>query len=501
MPFGSWNERSLVLVLCAVAAVRVFVFSAAFPFFNNLDEQAHFDLVIKYSRGWPVQGFEPYCAESAHYLARYQAPEYLNIPDEFPGGKFPRPVWTAAVANVSDLIQKREDAWESTINLEGVQPPLYYWVAGLWLRVGRLLGVAGGHLLYWIRFVNVPVIVGVVWLSFVTARMIFPERRVVRLGVPLLAAFLPQDAFYSIQNDVLSPLCFGVAFICLLSVLDEGSTSAPVAVLGGLALAGSGFVKEANLPLIAVVVLAVVIRACGLIRAAALHAALPKVLFLLSVILPIGAWLAWNRFTQGQFTVSAGKTDRMGWTLKPLGDWWHHPIFTPAGLWTFWSEFSAKFWRGGFVWEGQPLASPTADAFYSLSSALFPALGVLSIRRRFAGTTDRQSRCLWIAFWGFVASVAFLALVSIAFAFGKWPAPSREHPYLTAGRLASGALIPFLLLYVRGMDWALSGFRNEWAQWLALAGIVLLVTISEISVNSVAFGSEYNWFHLIKGAT
>jgi hypothetical protein len=32
-----------------IATVRVFVFSAAFPFFNNVDERPHVDLVVKYS--------------------------------------------------------------------------------------------------------------------------------------------------------------------------------------------------------------------------------------------------------------------------------------------------------------------------------------------------------------------------------------------------------------------------------------------------------------------
>jgi len=40
-----------VMIFCCFAAVRVLVFSAAFPFFNNVDERRHFDLVIKYAYG------------------------------------------------------------------------------------------------------------------------------------------------------------------------------------------------------------------------------------------------------------------------------------------------------------------------------------------------------------------------------------------------------------------------------------------------------------------
>ena len=40
-------ERLIIAGLCLAAAIRVFAFSAAFPFFNNVDEQAHFDMVFE----------------------------------------------------------------------------------------------------------------------------------------------------------------------------------------------------------------------------------------------------------------------------------------------------------------------------------------------------------------------------------------------------------------------------------------------------------------------
>ena len=47
-----------------------------------------------------------------------------------------------------------------------------------------------------------------VWLGYVAARTIAPERLDLRIGVPLLLAFIPQNVFYAMNNDVLSPLCF-----------------------------------------------------------------------------------------------------------------------------------------------------------------------------------------------------------------------------------------------------------------------------------------------------
>src|SRR5437762_11809644 len=45
------SERIVILLFCFAAALRVFIFSAAFPFFSNVDESLHFDLIIQYSRG------------------------------------------------------------------------------------------------------------------------------------------------------------------------------------------------------------------------------------------------------------------------------------------------------------------------------------------------------------------------------------------------------------------------------------------------------------------
>jgi hypothetical protein len=59
------KERIAVLLLCAMAAARVFLFSAAFPFFNNVDERRHSDLVMKYASGHLHRGEELISACSA----------------------------------------------------------------------------------------------------------------------------------------------------------------------------------------------------------------------------------------------------------------------------------------------------------------------------------------------------------------------------------------------------------------------------------------------------
>src|ERR1035441_3007586 len=61
--FSESQERRIVWLLCLLAAVHVFVFSAAAPFFNNVDEQIHLDLAVKYSQGHLPRSLEPVSTE------------------------------------------------------------------------------------------------------------------------------------------------------------------------------------------------------------------------------------------------------------------------------------------------------------------------------------------------------------------------------------------------------------------------------------------------------
>src|SRR5215470_389941 len=88
------HERMLMLLLCAIATLRVLAFCAAFPFFNNVDEQAHVDLVMKYARGDLPRDLGHYSSESADSIALYGSPEYFMAPGQFAANDFPHPNWT-----------------------------------------------------------------------------------------------------------------------------------------------------------------------------------------------------------------------------------------------------------------------------------------------------------------------------------------------------------------------------------------------------------------------
>src|SRR2546423_14782003 len=154
MKLSEWKRRGIVAGLCALAAIRVFIFAAAFPFFNNVDEQAHVDLVVKYSHGKVPRAIEPFASESALYFAVYSSPEYFVKPEQY-GGEYPPPTWSLSPEEHQKITDQEIPFWESRAHHESGEPPRYYAVAGAWMNFGRAFGLRGLTLLYWGRFLDI----------------------------------------------------------------------------------------------------------------------------------------------------------------------------------------------------------------------------------------------------------------------------------------------------------------------------------------------------------
>ncbi len=487
------------MVFCLMAALRVLLYSAAFPFFTNVDEPHHFDLVVRYSRGDIPRKIGPISMEARRYMALYGSPEYFQGPQQYANHKYPAPLWTKPDEAKAALATLASDY--AIPNTESSQAPLYYAIAGVWLMGERLCGLTGGSLLYGIRFMNVFVAAGLVWLGYAAAKQTFPDEPFLRLGVPALLAIFPQDAFYSIQNDVLSPVCFGLAFIALVKWLRSDRPSVRLGVLTGLALAAVGLVKISNLPLLLVGIITVAAGAWRQARAGTLRSSWRSLaLLILCAALPMACWFAWNLQNFGDLTGSATKIQRLGWTYKPVSEWWHHPILTPGGFFYFWSQLMARFWRGEFVWGLEPLASPAVDAFYWVSSLVLSVMAAISLFPRATPVNtfvnQEQRQVVILALCSFFGCVVYLALLSMVFDFGECAYPSRALPYFTSGRLLLGALIPFLIIYLQGMNWALQRLKFGWLRWWLLAAMGIMIAGSQIDIDQVAFSSAYNWFHL-----
>lgn len=485
--------RWIVAGLCAFAAARVFVFAAAFPFFNNVDEQAHVDLVLKYAHANPPRAIEPFSGEAAYYLALYRTPEYFVSPENY-GGQYPPPNWLLSLDDQRRVFEQEGAAWASRTNHESGEPPLYYAIAGAWFDLGRTLGFGELFSLYWIRFLNVIFAATMVWLGHKAALIVFRKEQFPALATATLLAIWPQSSFYSVQGDSLAAVTFAFAFIATLKLLESKRPTILPAIWAGLAVAATCLIKTANLPLIFVVLVALIFKTARLAREGQLGRGL-SILggSVISIVAPLGIWFGWNARHFGDLTATKSKIELLGWTAKPFSDWWSHPIFTPTGAANFWSELIASFWRGEFIWHGERMATWWSDAFYWSASAiaLAIALVVLFIRRR----SEPHRVGLWFALLSFIALVAFLVLLSIRFDFGQCPYPSREHPYFTSGRLLNAAAVPFFVLIAYAIERISSWTKHGAIRWILLGLIAVIALVSQLSVNSPALFSQYNFFH------
>jgi len=489
-------ERKIVLLLCVLAAIHVFVFSAAFPFFNNVDEAIHFDVILKYSQGHFPHGRERISADSARYLALMNSHAYLWRPANFPAGRLPPPAWTQPAGKAQPDLALRSANWQTQENYEISQPPLYYTLAGIWWNVGRVIGLHDGRLVYWLRFLNIIIVATLVYLAHHAAKMIFPENSFVRLGAPALLAFMPQTAFYSLNDDIASALGFTVTFICLIKWLSSEKASGLLAAATGMAFAATYFAKVTNLPLLVIAVGVVLVKTAHSFQCGKGNASLPALIaFLFCAELPIIPSMIWCKLHFGDLTGTIIKTSFLGLTIKPFGQWWHHPIFTPQGFWSYLSDQLSSFWQGEFWWHDQPMALPGSVIIYTLFSLALLAAAIPALLPRFSPAPTPQRHSLQLCACCVAIGLIFYALLSIIYDYHNCPSPSRAHPYFVAGRLRIGALVPFLLLVACGLDRLLNRLGNS-AKFLALTTIIAVMLVSEIATDWPAFSNEYNWFHL-----
>ena len=490
------SEKKVILLLGLLAAIRVFIFSAAFPFFNNVDELMHFDLIMKYADGHVPHHLETISADSAAYITLFYSYAYMRSPDYYLDGKFPPPLWTMPKEKAGPIIAANIATWERQGNYEIAQAPLHYVLEAGWWHLGRCLGVPDGRLLYWLRFFNVILVIALVWLAYATARIVFPENLFIRLAVPALLAFKSQSAFYSLGNDVLSAVCFGITFFCLLKWLPSEKPSPWISAATGLAFAATFLTKTTNLPLLAIAAAVVLLKFVQSIRNGKAGGVAPDLAIFLVCALPfIFGWMLWCKRSFGDLTGSNVNAYYLGWTVKPFSEWWHHPIFSPAGVWTYLSGELGTLWQGEFIWWYKPMSLPGSEAVYTILTVILLAVVLPSLRPRFSGVTLPQRRALQISVICLVALLAFFALMSIVYDFHNCVYPSRQHPYFRSGRLLLGVLIPFLLLVAYGLDRAFDRWGNP-AKFAALAAMISLMLACEIVTDWPAFSSPDNWYHL-----
>ena len=241
--------------VCGRGRSRLFVYAAAFPFFNNVDERAHVDLVFKYAeRRSSRMDFRHFRAHGRSLSLALRFAGIFHGYERRPRKGFRQTILTLPREQIDEIAPTIESQLQERINHEASDPPLYYAITGVWLRCGKVVRLTGGYLLYWIRFLNVPVAVAMVWIAYLAARLIFPENPSLRFAVPILTAFFPQDNLYSVQSDAWSALWFGLAFVGFLKLQSNRQLNIRWAALTGLTLSAACLTKVVvNLPLLAVI--------------------------------------------------------------------------------------------------------------------------------------------------------------------------------------------------------------------------------------------------------
>lgn len=483
------KETRLVMLLCLLAGMRVWVFSAAFPFIINMDEDMHLDMVVKYAAGNIPRGIEHFSAETAAMIAGFGTSEY-NVEWYEDSG----PIWTlpqkqrAQAQALRDITQ----AVPQSFNHDSTGFPLYYATAGSWYRIGKALGLRGGNLLYWLRFLNVPIYMLLVWIAYLMTRKLYPGNRFLILGVPTMLVFFPQDVFYAVNSDVLSGLLATLSlYMLVIYYLEQRSVG--FCILAGLSVAAACLTKLTNIPLSVFFMAIIIAKTAEAWRTDGFRACIPRcVSIMLAAALPVGAWLLRNQLVLGELSGSHAKIARLGWTVKPFGQLLHHPIFTFEGELYFLSTLTKTFWRGEIAWHKVGIASPAADSVYVLTSLAFLlAAAVLALKHREARFSAG------VSFLALGLSVAFLAGLSLMYDFRDCYYPSRELPFFTSGRLILAALVPFLMLYLSGLEVILSRARLSSLRWVALALLLLIMIGSEIHISGGVFASAYNFYHML----
>ena len=179
--------------MCCFALIRILIFAAAFPLFNNVDEQFHYEMVYRFAHGYmPEKELPRIDPEMARVFTLYGTAEYFNSEQLLRSAHMDTPI--AGLPAQTREVQYRPlyDYWTQQRDMEAQSPPAYYLLAAVWLRIGETLGMKDWTLAYWVRFMNAVVYAMFVWISFLFTKEVVPGKGIsLRGGAHVLGSFSP----------------------------------------------------------------------------------------------------------------------------------------------------------------------------------------------------------------------------------------------------------------------------------------------------------------------
>jgi hypothetical protein len=486
------------------AAIRILVFCLAFPPTNGTDEKFHLMSVRMYGAGHlPGRDLPRMDPDFAKTLLLYWSPEFSQLDTN------PNPVDASPLSMMTPqerksalahgLYKDEVELWltqhSRRPNYQAQGPPLYYVVAGAWLDLGRTLGIRDWDQVYWIRLLN-PMFYGLfVWISYCFVRKVYPEDKFLCLAVPGLLAVFPQDVFFGLSRDVLSPVMCAGALLAMAHAIVDKKEQYRSLLLASFLVGLTFLVEVSNFVLYGALAACLWMWVRDSDAGRRLNILVVTSSAILALALPF-LWMSRNLLVIGDLSGSRVKMRALDWTMKPVTELFHHPLFSGHGLSYFLVELTRRFWRGEYVWHRMPMRSFPADAFYLLSTALLMLVFVMGLTRGWKARSGAQRFAGAQSLFLVVVSVLFLALISLPFDFNACPYPSRLYPYFVSGRIICGALLPFSLIYASGLEMVTNLFRKWVPPVVVLACLMLFITFSEIRVRGVVFSSPYNFFAL-----
>lgn len=490
--------NGFIVAVCLAAGLRILIFSIGLPFFP-LDEELHFDAIHKFATGYTatrdLPGFDP---TSAELIELYHSPEFLK--DPLPGKPFlPLPWWCNPTReHLPPELAYRVNEWLELRNVEINAPPLYYVIGANWYKMGRLLGYSGIFLLYWLRSLNAIVYALFVAISWLFVKECYPENSYLHVSVPLFLAVFPQDALLFMIPNAMAPV-FVAGLLLLLARLVRQPLRKMWFYLGvGLCAASAALVGFGNF-LIAIPLAIAVWSILGELRAVADKSRRTTgVIAMLTVAaVPIGLWLMRNRVILGDWSGSKTKQQYLGWSIQPFAHILRHPLFTWSGASYFFNTLSRNFWRGEMYWHAVPRVA-WFDPIYLFGSILCcGAFVVLLFRSPREGSLKRFADFSSGAM--VVGSVLFLMAISIPFDFGHCFYPSRARPYFVSGRIIIGVLLPFAIMFLRGLQILCNRVMPTMNPLIPAIAIAAGVFVAETWMFIPMLSSHFNMFSLILG--
>ena len=436
----------LLGALTALFAFKILFWSSALPFFGNVDEKAHFDLITKYGAGQSyLNASLEYSNHSLALIPKYQSSDYLLRPEK-----------NAAYSEALNIIFSKDkevatNSLKQEKNYQNNSPPLYYIVMGSFYNIIGISPESSLSKVFLLRMFS-----GLFSVLCFLSILIFVQSKwgnESTIGFALLFLAIPQGNFYFLNNDVFSPL------LITLSILVTWKRTKYWQIIAALFMALAVFNKLTNLPFVLLPLLAFNYRTEA-----------KKMLgYLLSLLLLTLPFFLFNYYKTNTLTANAEKLNVLAWAPNSFEGIINHPISSPVELFKFIQMSSISFLRGEISYQLYPVSPPWLDL--TLFVGFITGLLLMLVFYK------KHSLQVKTSFIGMVLGFLFLVFLSLAFEYTNSIYPSKEFPFFYSGRVMVG-IFPIIIV---GIYFGLEGLANKFKlkPWWFLIPICILFNYFE----------------------